>query len=132
MAKPEQQARTGLLLVTHAGIATALLAQARLILDDPMEGVETFEANTSGNGMPADLARALAAANQGQGVLVLTDLPGATPNNLARQLCADDCHGVSGLNLPMLIRVWNYRDRPPAELARLAVDGARSAIEALA
>lgn len=123
---------TGLLLVTHAGIASALLTQARSILDDPMHGVGCFEVGLAGDGEAAGLSRAFAEVDQGDGVLMLTDLPGATPANLALGLCAADCRLVSGLNLPMLIRAWNYRDRPPRDLARLAIEGGRNATVELA
>lgn len=123
---------TGLLLVTHAGIASALLAQARSILDDPMRGVGCFEVGRADDGEAAVLSRACAEVDQGDGVLILTDLPGATPANLALGLRAADRRLVSGLNLPMLIRVWNYRDRPPNDLARLAIEGGRSATVELA
>jgi len=58
---------------------------------------------------------------------VLTDLPGATPANLALALRSGRCRVVSGLSLPMLIRAWNYRARPLGQLTELALEGARSA-----
>jgi len=116
-----------LLLVTHAGIASALLAQARRILNDPMVGVRAFEAGDTGRAEAAALGRELASADLGAGVLVLTDLPGATPANLARGLAAPGVRLVSGLSLPMLIRAWNYRAQPLDELTRLALEGARKA-----
>ena len=62
------------------------------------------------------------------GVLVLTDLPGATPANLALGVRDESCRVVSGLSLPMLIRAWNYRDRPLDQITDLALEGACKAV----
>lgn len=123
---------TGLLLVTHKGIGSALLTQARRILDDPMAGMRAFEVSDAESGLQDALAQTVAAADEGAGVLLLTDLPGATPANLAQALGSPSVRVVSGLNLPMLIRAWNYRDRPLDALSALAVEGARSAAIELA
>ena len=118
----------GLVLVTHPGIASALLQQARQIVGDELAGVETLEVYDRRNGAGRQLAETLERVDGGAGVLILTDLPGATPANLAVATCTEGCRVVSGVNLAMLIRVWNYRDRPIAELTALAVDGGRKAI----
>lgn len=120
--------RTGLLLVTHPGIATALLAQARLILSDPMSDVTALEIGASAPGQRRDLSERMRQARRDGGLLVLTDLPGATPANLASKFSDGGCRVLSGLNLPMLIRAWNYRARPVAELAELALEGGRKAL----
>jgi PTS system ascorbate-specific IIA component len=65
---------------------------------------------------------------QGAGVLVLSDLIGATPCNLASSTTHHNTIVVTGLNLPMLIRVYNYRERPLQELARIAQEGAQNGI----
>lgn len=118
----------GLLLVTHPGIAGALLQQARQIIGDEMAGVAALEVAESRSVAGRQLTGALERADQGAGVLIMTDLPGATPANLAVSTCGAGCRVVSGVNLAMLIRAWNYRDRPIAELTALAVDGGRKAI----
>ncbi len=67
--------------------------------------------------------------NSGDGVLVLTDLCGATPSNIACQLVRfDDVMVVAGLNLPMLIRVLNYPELSLTEMAERAVDGGRQGV----
>ena len=56
-----------------------------------------------------DLIRFL---DQGQGVLVLTDIYGATPSNIAARLLEPgQVEGIAGVNLPMLIRALTYRER---------------------
>lgn len=67
--------------------------------------------------------------NSGDGVLILTDLCGATPSNIAcRFIHLDDVMVVTGLNLPMLIRVLNYPELSLVEIAERAVDGGRQGI----
>ena len=65
----------------------------------------------------------------GEGVLLLTDLFGATPSNIAQAIReAHNARLVTGLNLPMLIRVMNYPDLNLDELADEAVEGGQSGI----
>ena len=77
-----------------------------------------------------DVTARVRALDSGDGVLVLTDVYGATPSNLAEKLPALglDLHRVSGLNLPMLLRVLNYPEQPLLELAQTAASGGRSGI----
>ena len=68
--------------------------------------------------------------DQGDGVLVLADLYGATPCNIGLSLGAIgvELRCVSGLNLPMLLRVLNYAQKPLDELAEIAASGGRGGI----
>ena len=68
--------------------------------------------------------------DQGDGVLILADLYGATPCNIGLSLSALGVHlrCVSGLNLPMLLRVLNYAEKPLDELAEIAASGGRGGI----
>ncbi|KAA9133426.1 PTS fructose IIA subunit family protein [Marinihelvus fidelis] len=118
-----------LVLVTHEGIGSTLLAQARRILADELEGTVVVEVGYDEDIGSTTLEARIDCADSGAGVLVLTDVPGATPSNLA-QVAAAGKHRVvvTGLNLPMLIRAWNYHQRPLEELAVIAVDGGRNAI----
>jgi len=73
-----------------------------------------------------DLIRFL---DQGRGVLVMTDIFGATPSNIAcRLLEAGRVEGVSGVNLPMLIRALTYRELSMPELIEKAIAGGREGI----
>ncbi len=74
-------------------------------------------------------AAALEHLDTGEGVLVLTDMYGATPSNIASRLLDNPMvRLVSGLNLSMLLKVMNYADLPLDKLARKAVDGGREGI----
>ena len=63
--------------------------------------------------------------NRGAGVLVLTDLYGATPHNVAQEIACEGAHSsvLSGLNLSMLVRVFNYADDDLENLERKAAEG---------
>jgi len=62
--------------------------------------------------------------DEGDGVLILADMYGGSPANIAvKLLIPGKVEGVAGVNLPMLIRVLNYRDRPLAFIVTKAVSG---------
>jgi len=67
--------------------------------------------------------------DDGSGVLILTDIYGATPSNLACRLVEPgrvDC--VAGVNLPMLVRAITYRNDPLAAVAEKALSGGREGV----
>jgi PTS system ascorbate-specific IIA component len=67
--------------------------------------------------------------DQGQGVLVLTDIFGSTPSNIAASLAEDGRIAVvAGLNLPMLVRVLNYPEDPLEGLTEKAIVGGNRGI----
>ncbi len=121
----------GLLIVTHEGIGGALLRTASNTLGACPMHVAVLEV-AQDNELDAHRERAARMASDldsGDGVLVLTDLFGATPGNIA-----GDLHDgrrvitVTGVNLPMLMRVLNYCELPLADLAAKAVSGGRDCV----
>jgi mannose/fructose-specific phosphotransferase system component IIA len=121
---------TGIVLVTHAGLGESLRHQAEVILGRmmPMTTVSVSEAADLDEAL-ASVTTALAMGADPAGAIVLTDLPGATPHNLACRAAAPlTIPVVSGLNLPMLLKVLNHADKSPAELAHLACAGGQQAI----
>ncbi len=116
--------RVGLLLVTHGRIGAAMLQEAREILGEALDNVRVLPAAKCTSRKALD--EAITAADLGDGVLVITDLGGASPANTALR-AANGHRGavVTGLNLPMLIRAWNYRDKNLDDLAKCTVEGAR-------
>ena len=113
-----------ILLLTHGAIGSALLAEARNIIGESLEDIRCLEPIG-----PEWVANKLARDDQGDGVLILADLGGSSPVNQAVSACRNyNAAIVSGLNLPMLIRTINYRDRPLAELVDLAVEGGRNGV----
>jgi len=123
--------KVGIMLITHGQIGSALLDTAITVLD--VHPLPTSVLAVTGNSDPdktLDTAeRTLAELNSGDGVLVLTDLYGSTPSNIA---CKLRRHGhvrvVSGINLPMLIRVLNYPDLDLDSLKEKALSGGRDGV----
>lgn len=120
----------GILLVTHPGIGSALVeVSTRLLRQLPLK-TEAFEL---GFDVDLDTALPLASAalrrvDSGDGVLILTDLYGASPSNLAAKLArlGTPARRVASLNLPMLLRVMNYAELALDELPAVAAAGARN------
>ncbi|HEY4556522.1 MAG TPA: PTS sugar transporter subunit IIA [Lysobacter sp.] len=123
---------TGILLITHEGIGSALHAVASRLLRPLPLHVEVLEVpfDSDPDALLPQASTALRRADSGDGVLVLTDLYGATPSNLAARVArlGTPVHRVSALSLPMLLRVLNYADRPFEELAAVAAAGARNGV----
>ena len=102
----------GVLIVTHGEIGTALLASAAQILGGAPGQVLTLSVWRQDD--PDDLVlrgqELLEQLDAGDGVLVLTDIFGATPGNVIARVLEDGrVEGVSGLSLPMLLRVLTSR-----------------------
>ncbi len=117
----------GILIVTHGEIGTALLASASQILGNPPAQVATLSVWRQDD--PDDLVlrarELLQRIDDGDGVLILTDIFGATPGNVVSRLLEDGhIEGVSGVSLPMLLRVLTGR-RKQGSLAA-AVQRAKS------
>ena len=74
------------------------------------------------------LKNVVKALDQGDGVLILTDLFGSTPSNVAQKIQAKNIRIVSGLNMPMLIRVMNYAQLNLTELVEKARTGGQCGI----
>lgn len=122
----------GLLLVTHEGIGTALIAVARGMLRNLPLKAEAFEVpfEADPDAVLPQASAAMRRVDDGQGVLILTDLYGATPSNLAAKLArlGTPARRVSALNLPMLLRVMNYAELDLDELPAVAAAGARNGV----
>ena len=119
----------GVLLVTHGEIGTALLASANQILGGPPAQVVTLSVWRQDD--PDDLVlrarELLEQIDAGDGVLVLTDIFGATPGNVVSRLLEDNhVEGVSGVSLPMLLRVLTSRNGSTSSKLSAAVQRALS------
>jgi len=121
----------GILLVTHGSYGEALIQNACHVLNK--RPLLLNQLGVSAQDDPLDLlplARDLTRlVDGGQGVLVLTDIFGATPCNLALKLLEPGrVEGASGVNLPMLIRALTYRDRGMETMLTKAISGARDGV----
>ena len=122
----------GILLITHEGIGSAMLAVATRLLSKLPLACEAFEVPFDGDPdtLLPQASAALRRVDGGHGVLVLTDLYGATPSNLAARLSrlGTPVRRVSALSLPMLLRVMNYADLELSELPAVAAAGSRNGV----
>lgn len=119
------------LLIAHEDIANALLQIAQQTYGElplPVTPV-TVSYQCDPDELLKKLTKFIHQLNTGDGVLVLTDMFGSTPCNLARGLeTAGAVKVISGLNLPMLIRVLNYPQLSLVELAEKAVSGGKDGV----
>ena len=116
----------GILIVSHNQIGAELINTARQMLSSsplPTQ-VISIEINDKPDAIKPLLDDALIRLDQGNGILILTDMFGSTPSNIA---CAvserDNVRIISGLNLPMLIRVLNYPNLSLNDLENKAISG---------
>ena len=107
----------GVLVLTHGPLANELLAAATTISGAEAEGVEALclEWNIEPEEAFEQVRAACAAAAGDEGLLVLTDMYGGTPHNVARRVAENgSVELVSGVNLPMVVRLLcSSRDQLP-------------------
>jgi len=116
----------GLVLVTHGQLAAEFVRAMEHVVG-PQEAIEAICIGPEDDmeARRADIAKAVAAVDQGRGVILLTDLFGGTPSNLAISLMEPGrIEVIAGVNLPMLIRLEGARK---AMKVQAAVAAAREA-----
>jgi len=114
--------RIGVVLVTHTGLAAEFLRAVDLIVPDaPKFYAVAIDPAQGVDAMRATIEAALTAAENGGGVLVLTDMFGGTPSNISLSFLENrEVEVVTGVNLPMLIKLATLSDEKPlAELAAM-------------
>jgi PTS system ascorbate-specific IIA component len=121
----------GILIVSHGSFGHSLLQNASDVLNRQLPQVAALGLRPQDD--PRDLlpeAMALRdSLDSGDGVLVLTDIWGASPANLAtRLLRKGSVEGVSGVSLPMLLRALTYRDKGMPTLLTKTVSGGRDGV----
>ena len=112
----------GIIVVSHADYGSAILRTAEFILG-PLSDCTSISVDV-GQEVPETVRRLKDAAerlDKGAGVIVLTDMFGGTPTNLALSLLSSlNVEVVTGVNLPMLLKVFSSRTLPLPELAEAA------------
>lgn len=116
----------GILIITHGTLGESLIHCASHVLNKRPPRVKQLGITAQDdpfNRLPQ--ARALIKElDDGDGVLILSDIYGGSPANIASKLVVPGrVEGVAGVNLPMLIRVLTYRDRPLQTAVVKAVSG---------
>jgi len=121
----------GVLIISHDTLGQAMLDISVKTLDVCPLAVQVLGVPLDAD--PDKLTREAEAIintlDSGDGVLILTDLCGATPANIACRLAGrEHIMIVAGLNLPMLMRVFNYPELRLIDIAERAVDGGRQGV----
>ncbi len=121
-----------ILLITHHGIAAALLNVASTTFGTLSLNVSHLEVSNDPDPdhLIFEASNLVKKLDAGLGVLVLTDMFGSTPSNIAQELqqLNQNVRVVTGLNLPMLFRILNYPHLPLSQLAEKAVSGAKAGV----
>ncbi|MDP1633915.1 MAG: PTS fructose transporter subunit IIA [Gallionellaceae bacterium] len=124
----------GILLITHNGLGDSLIDCVRHVIGSVPPHLKSLSVLADDDPLhkESEARELIAQLDHGQGVLLLSDVFGATPCNIARRLCQPGrVEGVAGVNLPMLLRVACYANQPLGELMQRALEGGRNCIVAI-
>ena len=121
----------GILLVTHNGLGDSMVDCVRHVLGNVPANLKVMPVLAGDDPQRKEQeGRALIAQlDTGSGVLLLSDMFGATPCNIARRLYQPGrVEGLCGVNLPMLLRAVCYSSQPLAEVMQKALESGRNCI----
>ena len=116
----------GILIIAHGTLGESLIHCASHVLNKRPARLKQLGITAQDDPLLLlPQARALVKElDDGSGVLILSDMYGGSPSNIAAKLLIPGrVEGVAGVNLPMVIRALTYRDRPLATLILKAVSG---------
>lgn len=102
----------GIVIVTHSGLGEALIEAAECVLDGPVEATRAVSVDLKHNAktLREKIGAGIKAVDQGDGVIILTDMFGGTPSNLSLSFLEEGKIDVlTGVNLPILIRAEKMR-----------------------
>lgn len=121
----------GILIVTHGRLAQELLETTKIIVGKSVEHI--IPISVGWNDDMADIQKIISAAihkvDQGDGVLVLTDMFGGTPSNISLSFLSEKVEIITGVNLPMLIKITNVGERYKLkDLAQLITEQGKKSI----
>jgi PTS system mannose-specific IIA component len=118
----------GIVVVTHGQLARELVAAAEMIIGDiPNVTAVSMGWQESPEDAQREIEEAIARVESGKGTVVLTDMFGGTPSNLSLTLLDKGrVEVVTGVNLPMLIRLASLREEEEGDdLREVAAEAAR-------
>jgi PTS system mannose-specific IIA component len=121
----------GIVIVAHGGLAREyLLAMEHVVGKHPGTAAVSIDANDSCRSKQAEVDAALQSVNQGEGVVVVTDMYGSTPSNLAMTASrkVPNSRVLCGANLPLLVKLAKARHKPMAEAVACALTAGRKYI----
>ena len=122
----------GLVIVTHGETGDHLIKEAEFVLGQSLTDIHfvPFLHSRDHREEMVRIHTAIGNTDKGEGVLVLTDLIGASPSNRVAALIEHfDAVMVTGVNLAMLVCVWSNREKPLGLLARKAVECGRRGVK---
>jgi PTS system mannose-specific IIA component len=121
----------GILIIAHGGFGESLLECAKHVIgNEPRQVAYLAVTNHDDPDHLLPVAQNLVAKlNEGDGVLVLSDMYGATPCNIVSKLLIPGVvEGVAGVNMPMIVRTMTYRHESLMALVEKAVTGGREGV----
>jgi PTS system mannose-specific IIA component len=120
----------GVVVVTHGQLAVELLNAAETIVGDlPQFTAVSIGWHENTDDAREEIAQAVEKVRQGQGVLIVTDMFGGTPSNLAMTFLGQDVEVITGVNLPMLIKLASLKEQSNLlQVAREMREHGRNAI----
>jgi PTS system ascorbate-specific IIA component len=121
----------GILIIAHGNFGESLLDCAKHVMGKtpPQLAAMAVSHYDDHNSLLPQALKLVDDLNTGGGVLILSDMYGATPCNIVSQLLQPGVvEGVAGVNLPMLIRAMTYRNEPLMTLIEKAVSGGREGV----
>lgn len=121
----------GILVVSHGKLADALISSVQMLVGrvHRVQSIAIWPEDK-----PQEIERliekGIREVDDGEGVVILTDILGGTPTNLSLSVPKDKkVEVVTGVNLPMLLTLWSHRGRKPLrEIGRLAKKAGRRSI----
>jgi len=121
----------GIVIVTHGRLAHELVETTKIIVGKNVDHIVPI--SVGWNDDMADVQKIIASAiskvDRGEGVLILTDMFGGTPSNISLSFMSEKVEIITGVNLPMLIKIVNVSDRYHLkELSQLITEQGKKSI----
>jgi len=119
----------GILLLTHAPLGQAFIAAVAHVFRGPTERFEAIDvvADQDPHEVNSLAKAAIGRLDEGDGVLVITDIKGGTPSNCCNALSnSDNVQIIAGISLPMLLRAITYRRDTLDVVVEMALAGAQN------
>ena len=121
-----------LFFITHEGIASSLITIGEAIIQKANNNLSFYEVAMDADihSVAESIEDKLAQLDTQEGLLIITDIYGSTPSNIAQKIADKHLAGlISGVNLPMVIRLLNYRTEAIKPLIQKTLDGGIQGIQ---
>ena len=120
----------GILIVTHGKLAQELVETTRIIVGKNVENIVpiTVDWNDDMSDIQKTISSAISKVDQGNGVLILTDMFGGTPSNISLSFLSEKVEIITGVNFPMLIKIVNVDRYSLKELAQMIHEQGKKSI----